>query len=57
MNAPTVNQATQIRIPSLWAKLLRRLMSLPDGEYHVRLEVQGGRVTWRFLHWGKVEAE
>jgi hypothetical protein len=45
----------RMRIAPLWAKLLRRLMALPDGEYYMRLEVSDGRVNWRFLTWGKAE--
>lgn len=50
-----VQHNQRLRIPSLWSKLLRRLMALPDGEYYLRLDVSDGRIAWRFMALGKAE--
>jgi hypothetical protein len=41
---------SNIKLPAQWAKLMRRLMTLADGQHQIVLNVQSGQVEeWALL--------
>lgn len=47
---------TKVRLPGAWAKFLRRMMGLQDGQYLLSFEIVDGKInTWREFVGGKAE--
>jgi hypothetical protein len=45
-NCATMDSPVKRRIPLRWAKLLQRLMSIPEGEHIIKLSVDNGIPRW-----------
>lgn len=55
-NHAILSPVIKMRLPGVWAKFLRRLMGLHDGQYLLSIEIADGRiVTWREFVGGKTE--
>lgn len=50
-----MDEVSKLRIPGMWAKLIRRLMGLTRGRYQITLTVEPSGVDWTVLALGAIE--